>query len=244
LPAACADREHGAIHRKGSPFSNRYCSSPRPKRRARGKIFAPTRRATNPDLEVQQRVVESEQKEQRTEREKLQSQCDARCRPRRRQSLAHPSNQEDAGQSKCRIGNKGGLPTPHLQAPFKLRHRYAVQERRRIEIKAPISTRPKASIAPRTGAHGGGQIANQRRVAREAAQACPVDWSGTQPSNASERPPKKQTPLLVLRASSIVGSRTLELDLHRFSCRPRRPAHRCWSGFRRCVPLCRQAFAR
>src|SRR5260370_6242570 len=142
-------------------------------------------------------MVESEQKEQRTERQKLQSQCDARCRPRRRQRLAHPSRQKDAGQSKSRVCNKCGLATPHFQAPFKLRHRYAVQERRPIEIKAAVSTRPKASIAPRTGAHGGGQIANQRYAARDAAQARPVDWSGTQPCNASECSAKERTPLLL-----------------------------------------------
>jgi hypothetical protein len=38
---------------KGSSSSSRYRGSPRPKRRARREIFAPTRCAANPDLEVQ-----------------------------------------------------------------------------------------------------------------------------------------------------------------------------------------------
>src|SRR5260370_42487820 len=64
--------------------------SPWAKRLAGRKILAPAHRAASPVLEVQQRIVKSEQKEQNAERQKFQPQKKTLCSPWRRQRLAHP----------------------------------------------------------------------------------------------------------------------------------------------------------
>ena len=99
------------------------------------EILAPARETANPDLEIEQRIVERDQEKQGAERQEIQRRCHTHGCQRRCERMPDPTAQEEPCESERSVSNPGGLEPARPEPGLEFRHRHAVAEGRRAHVK-------------------------------------------------------------------------------------------------------------